>query len=131
VQRHPARTEQLRRIEDLGLLGKVFILVGIGPLRSAATAEWMRTNVPGLHIPDAIIKRLADAGTGAQREGQNLCVELLQELREIRGVAGAHIMAYRQEKSVAEIVERAGVLAGRRPWYPGRDPSTSETRTPS
>jgi methylenetetrahydrofolate reductase (NADPH) len=85
--------------------------------------------VPGLHIPDAIIKRLAGAGTEAQREGRTLCVELLQELREIRGVAGAHIMAYRQEQSVREIIERAGVLAGREPWFPGRDLPTSDTRT--
>ena len=118
----------MRRVEDLGLLDKVFILVGVGPLRSAKTAEWMRQNVPGLYIPDAIIKRLADAGANAQREGQTLCVELLQELREIRGVAGAHIMAYRQEQSVREIVERAGVLAGRQPWFPGRDQPTSDTR---
>jgi len=100
-------------------------------LRSAKTAEWMRNNVPGLYIPDAVIDRLSAAGPNAQREGIKLCVELLQELREIRGVAGGHIMAYRQEQSVPEIVERSGVLAGRRPWYPGRDPSTSETRTPS
>ncbi len=119
----------MRRVEDLGLSGKVFILVGIGPLRSATTAEWMRNNVPGLHIPDAIIKRLAAAGSDAQREGRTLCVELLQELREIRGVAGAHIMAYRQEQSVREIVERSGVLAGRQPWYPGRDLPTPESRT--
>jgi methylenetetrahydrofolate reductase (NADH) len=121
--------EFLRRVEDLGLLDKVYILVGVGPLRSAKTAEWMRNNVPGLYIPDAIIDRLAAAGPNAQREGITLCVELLQELREIRGVAGGHIMAYRQEQFVPEIVERSGVLAGRRPWYPGRDQSTSEART--
>ena len=55
----------MAQVEDLGLLGKVFILVGVGPLRSAKTAEWMRTHVPGVHIPDAVIARLA----GAQRPG--------------------------------------------------------------
>ncbi len=120
--------EFMRRIEDLGLLDKIFILVGVGPLRSAKTAEWMRNNVPGLYIPDAIIDRLSAAGPNAQREGITLCVELLQELREIRGVAGGHIMAYRQEQAVPEIVERSGVLAGRRPWFPGRDLPTSDTR---
>jgi methylenetetrahydrofolate reductase (NADPH) len=118
----------MQRIEDLGLLGKVFILVGVGPLRAAKTAEWMRANVPGLHIPDAIIKRLADAGPKAAEEGRKLCVELIQELREVRGVSGVHIMAYRQEQTVPEIVERSGVLAGRVPWYPDRDSSTPETR---
>lgn len=121
--------EFMARIEDLGLLGKIFILVGVGPLRSAKTADWMRNNVPGLYIPDSIIDRLTAAGPNAQREGITLCVELLQELREIRGVAGGHVMAYRQEQAVPEIVERSGVLAGRRPWYPGRDLPTADTRT--
>jgi methylenetetrahydrofolate reductase (NADPH) len=49
-------------------------------------------------------------------------------MREIRGVSGVHIMAYRQEQTVPEIVERSGVLAGRVPWYPERDSSTPETR---
>jgi methylenetetrahydrofolate reductase (NADPH) len=125
----PLLREFMRRIEDLGLLDKVFILVGVGPLRTAAAAEWMRRNVPGLHIPDAIIRRLADAGANAAQEGRTLCVELIQELREVRGVSGVHIMAYRQEQTVREIVERSGVLAGRVPWFPGRDNSNPETRT--
>lgn len=110
----------MRQVEDLGLLGKVFILVGAGPLRSAKAADWMRSNVPGLHIPDAVIKRLAGARDQA-REGRDLCVELIQQIREIKGVSGVHLMAYRQEDSVPEIVERSGVLGGRVPWYPGRD----------
>jgi methylenetetrahydrofolate reductase (NADPH) len=127
----PRLREFMRRFEDLGLIGKVFLLIGVGPLRSAATAEWMRKNVPGLHIPDAIIKRLAGAATPADaaREGRTLCVELIQELREMRGVSGAHIMAYRQEQSVPEIVERSGALGDRKPWYPGRDQPVPETRT--
>jgi methylenetetrahydrofolate reductase (NADPH) len=112
-------------VEDLGLLDKVFILVGVGPLRSAKVAEWMRTHVPGLHIPDPVIKRLAGASDSA-REGRNLCIELIQELREVPGVRGIHLMAYRQEESVAEIVDRSGVLGGRKPWYPGRDRAASE-----
>ena len=80
----------------------------------------MRSNVPGVHIPDAIIARLRGAADEA-REGRNLCVDLLQELRTIKGVSGAHIMAYRQEESVAEVIDRSGVLAGRRPWHPGRE----------
>ena len=110
----------MEQVEALGLLGKVFILVGVGPLRSAKTAEWMRKNVPGMHVPDALIARLAGAQDQA-REGRNICVELIQAIREIRGISGVHIMAYRQEESVAEIVERSGILEGRSPWYPGRD----------
>jgi methylenetetrahydrofolate reductase (NADPH) len=108
------------QIETLGLLGKVFILAGVGPLRSAKTAEWMRKNVPGMHVPDALIARLAGAQDQA-REGREICIELIQQIREIRGIHGVHIMAYRQEESVAEIVDRSQVLQGRSPWYPGRD----------
>ena len=124
----PLLREFMRRIEDLGLLGKVFILVGVGPLRSAAAAEWMRSNVPGLHIPDAVIARMSAAGTNAQAEGRTICVELMQELHQIRGVSGVHLMAYRQEKTVPEIVERSGVLNNRVPWFPGRDASNTDKR---
>jgi methylenetetrahydrofolate reductase (NADPH) len=110
----------MRRVEDLGLIGKTFILIGVGPLRSAKAAEWMRTHVPGMHIPDAIIKRLAGAQDQA-REGRNICIELIQECRAILGVSGVHVMAYRQEESVAEAIDRSGVLQGRVPWYPERD----------
>ncbi len=126
----PLLQQYMQRVDDLGLIGKVFLLVGVGPLRSAKTAEWMRKNVPGLHIPDAIIKRLAGAQDQA-REGRELCIEIIQQLREIRGVSGVHIMAYRQEESVPEIVERSGVLAGRVPWYPGRDPQSNSHRKAS
>ena len=110
----------MARVDELGLLGKVFILVGVGPLRSAKAAEWMRSNVPGVHIPDSVIRRMAGADNPTQ-EGRQICIDMIQECRAIRGVSGIHIMAYRQEDSVAEIIGRSGVLAGRVPWYPGRD----------
>ncbi len=120
----------IEEVEALGLSGKVFILAGVGPLRSAKTAEWMRKNVPGMHVPDAIVARLAGAADQA-REGRNLCIELIQAMREIRGISGVHVMAYRQEESVPEIVERSGILRGRAPWYPERDASPVSHRTAS
>ncbi len=111
----------MQRVEDLGLLDKVFILVGVGPLRSAKAAEWMRSHVPGVHIPDGVVQRMA----GAEKQaavGRQICIDLIHEIREIKGVSGIHVMAYRQEESVAEIIEASGVLNGRVPWYPGRDP---------
>ncbi|HVS78261.1 MAG TPA: methylenetetrahydrofolate reductase [Steroidobacteraceae bacterium] len=126
----PLLREFMRRIEDLGLLEKIFILVGVGPLRSAKAAEWMRTHVPGLHIPDAVIARMAGAADAA-REGRNLCIDLIQEIRAIPGVSGVHVMAYRQEDSVPEIIDRSGVLGGRVPWYPGRDPQRNSNRLAS
>ena len=114
----------MRQVEELGLLDKVFILVGVGPLRSAKAAEWIRTHVPGVHIPDEIIKRLAGASDSAL-EGRKLCIDLIQEIRTIKGVHGVHLMAYRQEEAVAEIIARSRVLDGRVPWYPGRDSPTN------
>ncbi|MBH8581080.1 methylenetetrahydrofolate reductase [Bisbaumannia pacifica] len=102
---------------DLGLLDKCFILPGVGPLASARTAEWMRRHVPGVQIPDAIIRRLE--GASDQRvEGRNICIELIQQLREIEGVSGVHVMAHRQEAYVADIIEKSGVLGDRAPWSP-------------
>jgi len=120
----------MRQVEELGLLDKVFILVGVGPLRSVKAAEWIRTHVPGVHIPDEIIKRLAGASDGAL-EGRKLCIDLIQEIRTVKGVHGVHVMAYRQEETVAEIIERSGVLGGRVPWYPGRDPQANTNRMAS
>jgi len=112
--------EYMSRVRDLGLPDRCFILVGVGPLASANAARWIRANVPGIQIPDAVIERLAKAEKPRQ-EGKKLCMELIQQVREIKGVSGVHVMAYRQEETVAEIIDASGVLEGRVPWYPGRD----------
>jgi methylenetetrahydrofolate reductase (NADPH) len=104
-------------VRDQGLHEKVFILPGVGPLASAKSAEWIRKNVPGVHIPDAIIDRLKGAENQAE-EGVNVCIDMVNQVAEIDGVHGVHIMAYRQEHKVAEIVQRSGVLGGRKPWRP-------------
>ncbi len=111
-------SEFMARSRDLGLLEKCFVLPGVGPLASARTALWIRNNVPGIHIPDEIIRRLEGAAE-PKLEGRRICVELIQQIREIEGVSGVHIMAYRQEEAVPEIVRQSGVLDGRVPWYPG------------
>jgi methylenetetrahydrofolate reductase (NADPH) len=87
----------------------------------------MRQHVPGVHIPDAIVKRLAGAQDQA-REGRNICIELIQEIRAMRGVHGVHVMAYRQEETVAEIITRSGVLDGRTPWHPDRDQNSADRK---
>ncbi len=89
----------------------------VGPLASARTAAWMRDNVPGVHIPDSIIKRLLGADN-QKEEGTKICIEMIQRIREIDGVHGVHVMAYRQEESVPEIINASGVLGGRSPWFP-------------
>ena len=115
----PLLREFLDHCEQLGIFGQMFLLIGVGPLRSAKSAEWMRKHVPGIHVPDHIINRLAGA-TDQARAGREICIEQIQELREMRGVSGVHVMAYRQEESVAEVIDRSGVLNGRVPWFPQR-----------
>lgn len=105
----------MSKVRDLGLHEKVFILPGVGPLASARSAEWIRSNVAGVHIPDAVIRRLAGAKDQKQ-EGVDLCIELAQQIREIEGVSGLHLMAYRQEHRIGEIITKSKVLGDRVPW---------------
>jgi len=106
----------MARVRDLGLHERCYILVGVGPLASARTARWMRASVPGVHIPDELVDRLEKAPSpkAAREEGKRICVEMIQRVREVQGVRGVHVMAYRQEEYVSEIIQASGVLAGRR-----------------
>lgn len=115
----PRLREFMARSRDLGLTEKCFILVGVGPLASAKGARWMRSNVPGIHIPDDIIARLEGA-ENQKREGKQLCIDLIQEIREIPGVSGVHVMAYRQEELVSEIITTSGIMQDRQLRPQGR-----------
>jgi len=113
----PRLREFMRQVRDMGLHERVFILVGVGPLRSERAAEYMRRRVPGVVIPDEIVERLRKTPEEKKREeGKRICIEIIQQVREIEGVAGVHVMAYRQEELVAEIIEEAGLLPRRRRW---------------
>lgn len=110
----PRMQEHMRAVRDLGLHRKAYILVGVGPLRSAKAAEWMRAHVPGVVIPDEVIRRLKGVPDKAQRtEGKRICIEIIQQVREIPGISGIHVMAYRQEELVAEIIQESGLLPRR------------------
>jgi len=114
-------TAYMQRVRDEGLDERCRILIGVGPIASARTARWLRSKVPGVHIPDAVIARLEGA-VDARAEGAKICVEMIQAVREIRGVAGVHIMATRQDHLIPELVRASGVLGGRRPpagWVAG------------
>jgi methylenetetrahydrofolate reductase (NADPH) len=93
-------TRYLRRLADDGLLERVFFLIGIAPLASAQSAHWMRKNLPGVIIPDAIVTRMERA-SDQKAEGRKICVELLKQLQQIKGVAGAHVMAPLNEAALA------------------------------
>jgi len=95
---------------DRGLLEKVYILAGFTPLRSAGMARYMKNRVPGMDVPDEIVKRMSDAPKEKQaEEGLKICIEHIQELKEVDGVRGFHIMAIEWEEKVPEIVKAAGL----------------------
>lgn len=105
----------MQQVRDMGLHKRVYILVGVGPLRSDRAAEFIRTKVPGVEIPDEIVERLRKTPTEKkQEEGKRICIEIIQQVREIEGVAGVHVMAYRQEELVADIIEEARLLPRRK-----------------
>ncbi|MCB9100092.1 MAG: methylenetetrahydrofolate reductase [Anaerolineales bacterium] len=123
----PRFRQFMQKVRDLGLHEQAFFLVGVGPLRSEKAAEFMRTKVPGVHIPDAIIERLRKTPKEKKvEEGKRICVEIIQQVREIEGVSGVHVMAYRQEELVAEIISEAGLLP--RPRIGGLPAQDSKVR---
>ncbi len=101
--------EWMSIVRDMGLHKKVFILAGVTPIRSLGMAKYMKNNVPGMDVPDEIIKRLEGAEK-KKAEGINICLEIIEQLRKIEGVSGIHVMAIEWEEIVPEIVERAGLL---------------------
>lgn len=117
----------MKKVRQLGLHEKVYILAGVGPLKSPGMARYMKKNVPGILVPDEIIDRMAAAGSqwagkkdltkeekkarsnAWRAEGIQVCIDLIQQLRQIEGVGGVHIMAIEWEEAVKPIVEGAGL----------------------
>ncbi|MBI5582400.1 MAG: methylenetetrahydrofolate reductase [Deltaproteobacteria bacterium] len=98
------------KARDRGLTEQVYILAGLTPMKSVGMARYMKNRVPGMDVPDEIVKRLADTPKDRQaEEGLKICVESIQRLKELKGVAGFHLMAIEWEEKVPEIVERAGL----------------------
>jgi methylenetetrahydrofolate reductase (NADPH) len=102
----------LARLDDFGIPDQAPIIVGIGPLRSAKSARWMNENLFGVSIPEPVIERL-EAAQDPRAEGIKICIELMQELREIKGVAGAHLMAPHGEAACAEAIAESGIVRDR------------------
>lgn len=112
----------MEEVRKLGLHEKAYILVGVGPLKGPAMARYMRDFVPGISMPDHIVDRMTKATAGIPKEerkarsqawraeGIKICIELIQQVREIEGVAGVHVMAIEWEEAVEPIVEGAGLL---------------------
>ena len=125
----PAFKEFMDKVRELGIHEKTYILAGVGPLKSLGMARYMKKNVPGILVPDDLIDRMKKAAepwagkskdeltkedkrkraSAWKEEGIKICIELIQKLQKIEGVAGVHIMAIEWEEAVAPIVEGAGL----------------------
>ncbi len=100
----------MKGVCDRGLDKKVHIMPGITPMKSAGMARYMKNKVPGMDVPDEIVKRMAGVPKEKQAaEGIKIAVEQIQRLKDVQGVHGFHIMAIEWEQKVPEIVEKAGL----------------------
>jgi CO dehydrogenase/acetyl-CoA synthase delta subunit len=99
----------MEMVRDLGLAGKCSILAGVTPPKSLGMARYMQKFVPGMEVTDEVINRMKGA-RDKQKEGISIAVDIINQVREIEGVAGVHVMAIEWEEAVAEIVEKAGLL---------------------
>ncbi len=103
--------EFMKQAVDMGLHEKCYILAGVTPMKSVGMARYMAKSVPGMDVPDSLIKRLQGAGKGkVAEEGIKFAIEQIEEFKEMEGVAGVHLMAIEWEHKVPEIAERAGML---------------------
>jgi len=101
----------MQGVVDKGLHEKVFIMAGITPMKGLGMAKYMKNKVPGMDVPDDLIARLAGTPKEKQaEEGIKIAIEQIQELKEVQGVRGFHIMAIEWEEKVGEIVERGGLF---------------------
>ena len=103
--------EWMKGVCDRGLHEKVHILAGITPMKTAGMARYMKNKVPGMDVPDAVVKRMEGVEKkDMPAEGIKIAVETIQRLKELDGVHGFHIMAIEWEEKVPEIVEKAGLM---------------------
>ena len=105
----PKFARWMEMVRDRGLDKKVHILAGVIPVKSVGMARYMRNNVSGLSVPNELVDRMADA-KDAREEGVNTCLEIIEQIKEIDGVHGVHIMAVAWEDIVPIIVEKAGLM---------------------
>jgi methylenetetrahydrofolate reductase (NADPH) len=96
---------------DQGLTEKCYVMAGITPLKSVGMARYMQKFVPGLDVPEDYITRLKGVDKKKQGdEGIKIAIEQIQEMKEMKGIAGVHVMAIEWEERVEEIVSGAGLL---------------------
>jgi methylenetetrahydrofolate reductase (NADPH) len=99
----------LEQLDKRKILDKVFILIGIAPLRSHKVALYLKNEIPGVYIPDKIMKRIERSGDSAQEEGIIIALELIDAIKKFKGVNGIHLMTLGCETSVERIIKEAGI----------------------
>ncbi|HET7766604.1 MAG TPA: methylenetetrahydrofolate reductase [Burkholderiales bacterium] len=104
------------RLLDLGVAQELPILIGVAPIPSARSARWMRDKLYGAIIPERIMQRLEGAAD-PKAEGRKICVELLQQLAETPGIAGAHVMAPAFHSAIGPVIEASGIARVKRAKY--------------
>ena len=118
----PRFRQYMQRVVDLGVAEQLKIIVGVGPPKSPGMLRYMRDRVPGMSVPEELIERMTAAAAGMDSddeaararawrdEGIRICIELIQQVREIEGTAGVHIMGIEWEESIRPVAEGAGLL---------------------
>jgi methylenetetrahydrofolate reductase (NADPH) len=102
--------EYMKKVVDLGLHEQVYILAGVGPFKSSRMASFMATQVAGMDVPQPLVERMEKTPKAAQpEEGIRICCEIIEQVRDLPGVAGLHIMAVHWTEAVPEIVTRSGL----------------------
>ncbi len=94
------------RLNDFGVTERAFYLVGLGVIKSAKSAMWMNKNLFGINIPEKIIKRLQQS-RDQEKEGVKICIELINQYKEIKGIHGIHLMGYHQEEQIADVISKS------------------------
>ena len=99
-------SEYMKVLGDEGILEKTNFIIGIGPFASAKSAKWMNENLFGVDVPDQIIKRLEGA-EDQKEESKKICIELIEDFRNIQGVKGVHLMGHKKEAVISEIIKKS------------------------
>jgi len=99
----------LEQLDKRNILNKVYILIGIAPLKSYKIAMYLHTKVPGVSLPEKILKRMEKAGESAPEEGIQIALEMIDSIKHKKGVNGIHIMTLSWESMVKRIVTESGL----------------------
>ena len=100
----------LEQLDKRNILDKVYILAGVAPLKSYKVAQYLHSKVPGVYLPEIILRRMKDAGDGASEEGVLIALEIIDSIKRKAGINGIHLMTLGWEDIVERIVTESGII---------------------